>query len=313
MKNPNIKTFFTSQSSCKSKKKYKYEVKKINDNIYIITWKKDDYERTYFLFISFVKARNIATVIVGGCSSKVPNDNMLFDGDNENLPLTIGVVGTLWSPLVVDAMDAGASLGRLDPGLFNNKKIHKKSEIGSGRVGQKRQAYLPCSLGATESNLRLGERRTLKLSVCNSFMCWCSIVALKESTEEVILEVGTISWVFVETFVEWSRWNRVWDISKRCSIKIREGKSISWKKRDFEHETITRCYNKTNLVQCFYVIANPLRPFSHRLGRSNVRAIRRRYHKSSFSSVFYLEQLRDWNKEKRYILAVSKLRIVESW
>jgi hypothetical protein len=55
---------------------------------------KDDYERTYFLFMSFVKARNIATVIVG-CSSIVPNDNMLFVGDKETLPFTIGVDGTL--------------------------------------------------------------------------------------------------------------------------------------------------------------------------------------------------------------------------
>jgi len=147
--------------------------------------------------MSFVRARNIATVIVG-CSSIVPNDNMLFVGDKESLPFTIGVDGTLWSSLV-DAMDAGAILGRL-------------------------VLELPCSLGATESNLRLGERRTLKLRICNSFMCWCCIVSLKESTEEVILDVGTISWLFVETF-GCSRWNCVWVISKRCSMKIREGKS----------------------------------------------------------------------------------------
>ena len=95
---------------------------------------------------------------------------MLFDGDNENLPFTIGVVGTLRSSLVVDAMDAGASLGRLDPGLFNNKFTKSQKLVLAG-WDKKRQAYLPCSLGATESNLRLGERRTLKLSVCNSFMC----------------------------------------------------------------------------------------------------------------------------------------------
>ena len=55
---------------------------------------KDDYERTYFLFMSLVKARSIATVIVG-CSSVVPNDNMLFVGDKECLPFTIGVDGKL--------------------------------------------------------------------------------------------------------------------------------------------------------------------------------------------------------------------------
>lgn len=86
------------------------------------------------------------------------------------------------------------------------------------------QAYLSCSLGATESNLRLGERRTLKLRTCNSFICWCRMVSLKESRVEVIFDVGTINWVF-ETF-ECSRWNRVWIISKRCSMKILEGNSV---------------------------------------------------------------------------------------
>ena len=63
--------------------------------------------------MSFVKARNIATVIVG-CSSIVPNDNMLFVGDKESLPFTVGV----------DVTDAGANLGRLAPGL---KKTHNES------------------------------------------------------------------------------------------------------------------------------------------------------------------------------------------
>lgn len=77
---------------------------------------KDHYERTYFLFMSLVKARNIATVIVG-CSSIVPNDSMLFVGDKESLPFTIGVDVTLWSSLV-DAMDTAANLGRLAPWLY---------------------------------------------------------------------------------------------------------------------------------------------------------------------------------------------------
>jgi hypothetical protein len=76
--------------------------------------------------MSLVRARSIATVIVG-CSSIVPNDNMLFVGDKESLPFTIlpftiGVDGTLWSSLV-DAMDAGGNLGRLAPGLFLKIKI----------------------------------------------------------------------------------------------------------------------------------------------------------------------------------------------
>ena len=73
--------------------------------------------------MSLVKARNMATVIVG-CSSIVPNDNILFVGDKETLPFTIGVDGTLYSSLV-DVMDGGANLGRLAPGLFEFK-----SEIG---------------------------------------------------------------------------------------------------------------------------------------------------------------------------------------
>ena len=67
-------------------------------------------------------------------------------------------------------MDTGANLGRLTPGLYKKNQNQKKNQkllLG----GTKRQAYLPCSLGATESNLRLGERRTLKLRVCDSFMC----------------------------------------------------------------------------------------------------------------------------------------------
>lgn len=86
------------------------------------------------------------------------------------------------------------------------------------------QAYLPCSLGAIESNLRLGERRTLKLRVCSSVICWCCIASLKDSIEALILDVGTTSWVF--EILGCCRWNRVWAILKRCSMKIREGKSI---------------------------------------------------------------------------------------
>ena len=37
-------------------------------------------------------------------------------------------------------------------------------------------------------------------------------------------DVGTTSWVF--EFLECNRWNRDCVISKRCSMKIREGKSI---------------------------------------------------------------------------------------
>jgi hypothetical protein len=66
--------------------------------------------------MSLVKARNIATVIVG-CSSILLNDKMLLFGDKESLPFTIGVDGTLRSSLV-DAMDAGVNLSRLAPGLF---------------------------------------------------------------------------------------------------------------------------------------------------------------------------------------------------
>ena len=176
---------------------------------------------------------------------------------------------------------------RSKPRSLDSRTLYKRNQ--NQKKSQKLllggTAYLPCSLGATESNLRLGERRTLKLRVCDSFMCWCSTVALKESTEEVILEVGTRSWVFVvETFVECSCWNRVWDISKRCSMKIREGKSISWK-GFFFWSLGWIVLQQTNLVQCFYVIANPLQSFSHRLGRSNVRAIHWHYQKSSFSSV----------------------------
>lgn len=127
--------------------------------------------------------------------------------------------------------------------------MNSSQKIGKfwGDKRPKEQAYPPCSLGAIETNLRLGERRTLKLRVCNSFTCWCCTVVLKESTEEEILDVRTTSWVFVETFVECSSLNRVWVISKRCSMKIREGKSISMKE-DTEHETPRWkqicCYNK---------------------------------------------------------------------
>lgn len=80
-----VQTAPQSSRFVKPKKKY--------HNIYLYNLI-NDYERTYFLFISFVKARNIATVIVG-CSSTVPNDNMLFVGDKETRPFTIGVDGTL--------------------------------------------------------------------------------------------------------------------------------------------------------------------------------------------------------------------------
>jgi len=62
--------------------------------------------------------------------------------------------------------------------------------------------------------------KTLKLRVCSSFICcWC-IASLKELVEEVILNVGITNSVF-----ESSRSDRGWVISKRCSMKIREGKS----------------------------------------------------------------------------------------
>ena len=83
--------------------------------------------------MSLVRARSIATVTVGCWSSIVPNDNMLFVGDKESLPFTIGVDGTLWSSLV-DAMDAaGGNLGRLASGLYEFKEgflrsVDKKGE-----------------------------------------------------------------------------------------------------------------------------------------------------------------------------------------
>lgn len=77
--------------------------------------------------MSLVRARSIATVIVG-CSSIVPNDNMLFVGDKEFLPFTIGVDGTLYSSSLVDVMDGGANLGRLAPGLFFKKKKKDSSQ-----------------------------------------------------------------------------------------------------------------------------------------------------------------------------------------
>lgn len=105
--------------------------------------------------------------------------------------------------------------------------ISKKKRVRNGSWDKKHKPYLSCSVGATESNPRLGERRMLRLRVCSSFICWCRMASLKESMEEVIIDVGTICWVF-ETF-KCSRWNRIWVISKRCSIKICEGKSIRWR------------------------------------------------------------------------------------
>lgn len=247
--------------------------------------------------MSLVRARSIAAVIVGR-SSIAPNDIMLFVGDKECLPFTRGVDGTLWSSLV-DAMDA-ENLGRLAPGLFFNSQI---LVLGQKKTLRKTQAYLPCSLGATESSLRLGERRTLKLRVCSSFMCWCCIAVFKESTEVAILDVGTTSWVFDETF-GCSRWNRFWLISNRCSMKIREGKSgsILWA---WKQNHVWTNFN-TNLVQCFYVIVDPLQPFSHCLGRSNVRAIRWLHQKSTLSLVWVIKN--GWNtgyKEKKGTYSLS--------
>ena len=53
------------------------------------------YKPTYFLFMSLVRARSIATVIVGCCSSLASNDIMLFVGDADSLPFIRGVDGTL--------------------------------------------------------------------------------------------------------------------------------------------------------------------------------------------------------------------------
>ena len=52
--------------------------------------------------------------------------------------------------------------------FFKKKKTIK---IGPGTKDLGTEAYLPCSLGAIEPSLRLGERRTIKLRVCSSFMC----------------------------------------------------------------------------------------------------------------------------------------------
>ena len=100
--------------------------------------------------MSLVRARSIATVIVG-CSSIVPNDNMLFVGDKDSLPFTIGVDGTLYSSLV-DVMDGGANLGRLAPGLFFIKN-ESSQKIRRTKKTQATNKKLTCPAHSEPLNL----------------------------------------------------------------------------------------------------------------------------------------------------------------